>query len=168
MTSKSDRIDAAKAADRNADPITDEAGAHPVGVGIGAAAGGAAVGAAAGAVAGPVGAVVGAVAGAVAGGYAGKGVAESIDPTLEDAYWRENYQSRPYYDSTVEYNRYAPAYRYGWESQSKYVDKSFAEVEPELASGWSQVQGGSGLPWTSAKGAAQDAWDRVQQRKHRK
>src|SRR4051794_39583484 len=98
----------------NRDPISGEPGAHPVGTGIGAAAAGAAAGAAGGAVGGPVGAVAGAVVGAVAGGLAGKGVAESIDPTVEDAYWRENYASRPYHDASTSYDEYAPAYRYGW------------------------------------------------------
>jgi hypothetical protein len=78
------------------DPLSGEVGAHPVGVGIGAAAGGMAFGAAVGTVAGPLGMAVGALVGAVAGGLAGKGVAEAIDPTAEDAYWRANYASRAY------------------------------------------------------------------------
>src|SRR5262245_36683364 len=85
--------------DPNPDPITGEHGAHPVGVGVGAAATGAATGALGGAMAGPVGAVVGAVGGAIAGAMAGKGVAEAIDPTIEDDYWRANYHTRPYYDT---------------------------------------------------------------------
>src|SRR3954463_13774531 len=81
--------------DRNPDPITGAPGSHPIGTGVGAAGAGAA-GAAIGAVAGPVGAAVGAVVGAVAGGLAGKGVAEAVNPTEEDAYWRDNYSTRPY------------------------------------------------------------------------
>jgi len=79
-----------KPADANPDPLTGAPGSHPVGVGVGAA-GGAAAGAAIGSVGGPVGTVVGTAVGAVAGGLAGKGVAEAINPTLEDEYWRENY-----------------------------------------------------------------------------
>src|SRR5689334_18158256 len=101
--------------DRNPDPITGEPGSHPVGTGIGAAAVGAAAGAAGGAAAGPVGAVIGAVVGGVAGGYAGHEVAESIDPTAEDAYWREHHSKRPYYTQGTKYEDYQPAYRYGWE-----------------------------------------------------
>src|SRR5438270_508214 len=112
-------------ADANRDPISGEPGAHPVGAGVGAAAGGAAAGAAGGAMAGPVGAVVGAVVGGVAGGLAGKGVAESIDPTVEDTYWRENYTSRPYYESGSSYDEYSPAYRYGWESRSRHAGRSW-------------------------------------------
>src|SRR3954471_9273816 len=82
--------------DDNRDPLTGAPGAHPVGVGVGAAGGGATGAAIGTAVAGPVGTAVGAVIGAVAGGLAGKGVAESIDPTAEEAYWRENHRSQPF------------------------------------------------------------------------
>jgi hypothetical protein len=148
--------------DRNPDPITNEPGAHPVGVGVGAAAGGAAAGAAAGAVAGPVGAAVGAVVGGVAGGFAGKAVAEKIDPTTENAYWRDNYATRPYYDSSVTYDEFAPAYRYGWESRTRYPDRRFDDVESDLESGWTKAKAKSKLGWEKAKLAARDAWDRVE------
>ncbi|MDB5945892.1 MAG: hypothetical protein JWQ33_918, partial [Ramlibacter sp.] len=68
----------------NNDPITGEAGAHPVGTGVGAT-GGAVAGATVGSVAGPVGTVVGAVVGAVVGGLAGKEVAEHANPTAGGA-----------------------------------------------------------------------------------
>src|SRR5512145_492740 len=106
--------DKAGGADANRDPITGTPGAHPVGTGVGAA-GGAAAGAAIGAVAGPVGAAVGLVAGAVAGGLAGKGVAEKIDPTVEDGYWKDNYSKRPYATGNVSYDTYRPAYKMGYE-----------------------------------------------------
>lgn len=70
--------------DLNADPITGEPGAHPVGTGVGAA-GGAVAGAAVGAIGGPVGAIVGGAVGAVVGGLAGKGAAEAVNPTEEEA-----------------------------------------------------------------------------------
>ena len=60
------------------DPITGEAGAHPVGVGVGAVGAGIA-GAAIGAIAGPLGALVGAAIGVVAGGIAGHEIASSDD-----------------------------------------------------------------------------------------
>ena len=146
--------------DRNPDPITDEPGAHPVGVGVGATGGGVA-GAAIGSVAGPIGTAVGAAIGAVAGGLAGKAVAEQIDPTVEDAYWRENYQSRPYVDQDAEYDTYRPAYRYGWESSGRYADRPFEEVEPNLANDWKTARGTSTLEWSDAKAAARDAWERT-------
>jgi hypothetical protein len=159
MASKS--RDRASDPDRNPDPITNAPGAHPVGVGIGAAAGGAAAGAAAGAVAGPAGAAVGAVVGAVAGGYAGKAAAEAVDPTREDAYWRENYQTRPYYDPTIQYEQVGPAYRHGWEARQRHPGKRFEDVESELEQGW-RTQSKSKLSWQKARNATRDAWDRVE------
>ena len=147
--------------DLNPDPLTGTPGAHPVGTGVGAA-GGAAAGAAAGAViGGPVGAVVGGVAGAVAGGLAGKGVAEAIDPTSEDAYWRETYPTRPYY-SGEPYENYQPAYQFGWEAFGRYSDRKFSDVESELQSDWEKSEHGAKLSWEHAKSAASDAWHRVE------
>lgn len=147
--------------DANADPITGEPGAHPVGVGVGAATGGALAGAAAGTVAGPIGTVAGAVIGGVAGAFAGKRVAESIDPTAEDAYWREEYPNREYYHDDVTYDAYAPAYRHGWESRVRYNDRSWAEVEPQLQTEWEQTPSSRDLAWERARRASRDAWDRI-------
>lgn len=148
--------------DNNPDPITGAPGAHPVGTGVGAASAGAA-GAAIGAVGGPVGIAVGAVVGAVAGGLAGKGVAEAVNPTAEEAYWRNSYKTRPYYDANLDYDHYGPAYRYGWESRSRFRDRRFEDVEPELEKNWSSSRGRSSLDWTRARHATRDAWERVDQ-----
>lgn len=145
----------------NRDPITGAPGAHPVGTGTGAAGGGMAGAAMGGVVAGPVGAVIGAAVGAVAGGLAGKGVAEKINPTLEDTYWRDNYASRPYAQADAAYDSYQPAYRYGWESRERYAGKKFDEVENDLGNGWDKARGASHLAWNDAKQATRDAWDRV-------
>jgi phage tail tape-measure protein len=151
--------------DRNEDPITGAPGAHPVGVGAGAALGGAAAGAAAGAVAGPAGAVVGAVVGGVAGGYAGKAAAEAIDPTEEDAYWKENHAKREYYDKNFTYDDYGPAYRYGWESRTRYAEREYTDVEPALERDWQTARTNSRLPWPKAKSAVRDAWQRAERRR---
>jgi len=144
----------------NRDPITGAPGAHPVGTGFGAVVGGAAAGAATGTVAGPAGTLVGAAVGAVLGGLAGKGVAELIDPTAEDAYWRENYKSRDYVgDST--YDEFGPAYAYGVEAFSTYPSRPFDEIEPELSRKWTSARGKSSLEWDRAKHATRDAWTRV-------
>ena len=145
----------------NRDPITGEPGAHPVGTGAGVAGGGA-TGAAIGAVVGgPVGAVIGGAIGAVAGGLAGKGAAEAVNPTVEDAYWRDNYRSRPYAKADLGYDTYRPAYQYGWESRSRYEGRKFDDVEGDLASGWDKARGTSKLAWADAKGATRDAWHRI-------
>src|SRR5271156_863941 len=90
------KIDLPPTGRRNADPLTNAPGSHPIETGIGAAAVGAASAMAVGAVTGPVGAAIGAAVGAVAGGYAGKGVGEMIDPTIDDNWLRDNFSSRPY------------------------------------------------------------------------
>src|SRR5436190_14090161 len=120
---------------RHADPITGAPGMHPVGTGLGALAGGAAAGAAVGTVAGPVGTAIGAAVGAIAGGLAGKGVAEAIDPTAEELYWRENYRSRPY-AADRSYDDLGPAYTYGMENFVRNPGRSFEDVEPDLARDW--------------------------------
>lgn len=147
--------------DANRDPITGAPGAHPVGTGVGAAVGGAAAGAAAGTVVGPVGTVIGAAVGAVVGGLAGKGVAEAIDPTREDAYWRDNYGSRPYVEQGASYDDYGPAYGLGVDAYSRNPGRTFEDVEPEMSSRWGTSAGSSRLPWSNARHAAQDAWNRA-------
>jgi hypothetical protein len=69
-------------------------------------------------------------------GLAGKGVAEKIDPTVEDAYWRENYTTRPYYKKGATYETYQPAYRTGYEGRTRYTGRSFEEAETDLRSGY--------------------------------
>ena len=153
--------------DANRDPISGAPGAHPVGVGVGAAAGGVAAGAAIGAVAGPVGAAIGAAIGAVAGGLAGKGVAESIDPTVESAYWKDNYASREYVDSGASYDDYGPAYSYGVDSFGRHAGRSFSDVEADLGRDWDRNRGGSSLSWDKARSATRDSWDRLSDRVER-
>ncbi len=147
--------------DANRDPLSGTPGSHPVGTGVGAILGGAAAGAAAGTVVGPVGTVVGAAAGAVVGGLAGKGVAEAIDPTQEDAYWRDNYTDRPYVTQGSSYDDYGPAYGFGVDAVGRNPGRTFDEVEPEMSREWSTRSGGSSLRWDRAKDAARDAWDRA-------
>lgn len=147
--------------DSNPDPITGAPGAHPVGVGVGTAAGGAAAGALGGAVAGPVGVVIGAVAGGIAGALAGKGVAEAIDPTAEDAYWREHYSSRPYVKKGTAYETYQPAYLYGAMAHEKHRGQAFDEVEADLSKGWTKARGKSPLAWNKVREAVRDSYDRT-------
>ena len=148
--------------DENHDPLTGASGSHKVGTAAGAVAGGAA-GAAVGSAGGPVGTVVGAAVGAVVGGFAGKGIAEQIDPTVEDAYWRDNFMSRPYASGST-YDEYEPAYRYGWDSYSRYPGRRFDEVESDLSHDWDRAKGESKLTWDRAKVATRDAWNRVSDR----
>jgi hypothetical protein len=124
----------------------------------GGVAGGAVTGALAGGVTGPVGAAIGAAAGAVVGAMAGRAKA---DPVVEDAYWRDNFRSRPYVDSSATYDDYAPAYRHGIDAHTRYPDRSFDEIESDLGRDWSTARGTSSLEWERAKHATRDGWTRV-------
>lgn len=161
-TGKKKDVDDLRKGSPNRDPITGAPGAHPVGTGLGAAAGGMAAGAAAGSVAGPAGAIAGAAVGAVVGGLAGKGVAEHIDPTIEEAYWAENYTREPYYEKGYTYQDYHPAYRTGWEARTRYPGKSFDEIDRDLAADYEKNRGQSKLDWERNKAAARAAWNRFE------
>ena len=145
----------------NRDPITKTPGAHPVGVGAGAAGAGAAGAAIGGAMGGPIGAVVGAAVGAVAGGLGGKAAAESVNPTVEDTWWRKNYIGRAYVRQNEPYETYRPAYQYGWQARMMHGDRQWEDIERDLAVGWPQSRGNSKLEWSDARHAAKDAWDRI-------
>lgn len=145
---------------RNADPITDTPGSHPIETGIGAALAGAATGIAVGAVAGPIGAAIGAAAGAIAGGYAGKGVGELIDPTTEDNWLRDNFASRPYVKEGESYETYVPDYRYGATAESRYTGQSFDEVEPELRLEYDRSAAAKLRKWEHVRPAISDAYNR--------
>jgi hypothetical protein len=149
-------------ADVNADPISGAPGAHPVGTGLGAA-GGAAAGAAIGTmVGGPVGTLAGGAIGAVAGGLAGSAAGEAVNPTVEDAYWRQNYSTRPYVKRSEPYDRYRPAYKYGWEARETYRGKTFTDIESSLQSDWERKRRENELSWNDARGPVRDAWEHVE------
>jgi uncharacterized protein (TIGR02284 family) len=150
---------AAEDKDLNRDPISDETGAHPVGTGLGAT-GGAVAGAAAGSLGGPLGAAIGGVVGAVVGGLAGKAAAEAVNPTAEEAHWRENYSREPYYEQGRSFDDYAPAYRLGLTGRTRYGG-DWDMVEPNLESEWESARGGSSLSWPEARPASRAAWDRI-------
>ncbi len=147
--------------DTNPDPLTGEPGSHPVGTGAGTAGGGltgAAVGAA---IAGPVGAAVGAVVGGVAGAYSGRGVAEAVNPTVEETFWRENHASQEWARDGSAYDLYAPAYRTGYEGVMKYAGRDYEEAETDLAVDYRKHDPSTALPWDRARPAVKAAWQGV-------
>lgn len=152
----------------NRDPITGEPGSHPFGTTVGAVtgiaagvAGAAAAGAGIGSATGPVGTVAGAVIGGIVGGLAGSSIAEDINPTTEDAYWRENYTNRDYIATGSTYDIYQPAYRYGVDAYVRHQGRSFDEIEPALRQEWNTARGTSELEWDEARNATRDAYERL-------
>ena len=147
--------------DANRDPLTGTPGAHPVGVGVGAIAGAAAAGAAAGTMAGPAGTFVGGAVGAVAGAMVGKAAAEAIDPTVEDAYWKEHYAEAPYYQPGKTYKDYAEAYRIGYEGRARHRSRTFEEAEADLEVEYNKRRLQDAMSWKECREPAKAAWDRV-------
>jgi hypothetical protein len=110
---------------------------------------------------GPIGTAAGLVVGAVVGGLAGKAVAEKMDPTVEDRYWKDNFARQPFYKDGREYKAYAPAFRTGYLGYAKYSGKTFDEVEDELEADYLRERQGSAIDWADARPATRAAWDRV-------
>jgi hypothetical protein len=81
----------------------------------------------------------------------------------EDNYWFENFSSRPYALGADYYDRFRPAYRYGFESAQSHLGRQWDEAEPDLQAGWERYphRADSGSTWDEIKGAVRDAWDRV-------
>jgi len=80
--------------------------------------------------------------------------------TTEDQYWRTNYASRPYAATSVSYDEYAPAYRYGYDTRRRYQGQRFDDLEQDLARDWPHMRDSSKLTWEQARPAVRDSWDR--------
>jgi hypothetical protein len=87
---------------------------------------------------------------------------DEIDPTTEDAYWRENYRQRAYVPPGDAYDPYDAAYRTGYENYNRFRGRSFDDVEAELRKDYERRSGGAGFTWERAKDAARDAWQRLE------
>ncbi len=81
----------------------------------------------------------------------------------EDNYWHENFSSRPYALGPDFYDRFRPAYRYGYESGAQGAGRRWDDAEPDLRTGWEQYRQreGQDSTWDDIKDAVRDAWDRV-------
>ena len=94
------------------------------------------------------------------GSASGRGIADMLDPAGEEAYWRENFTTQPYYETGLTYDDYHPGYRVGWEGRARYEGRSFDEVESELRAAYERNRRGSRLGWDRSRHAARAAWDR--------
>ena len=83
-----------------------------------------------------------------------------IDPTVEEAYWAENYRREPYYERGYTYADYHPGYRTGWEARARYVGRAYEEIERELETYYNRNRGSSRLGWDKNRHAARAAWQR--------
>ncbi|HET9465659.1 MAG TPA: hypothetical protein VFO71_09025 [Gemmatimonadales bacterium] len=81
----------------------------------------------------------------------------------EDNFWAENFSSRPYALGPDFYDRFRPAFRYGFESAHHNMGRTWEEAEADLRSGWDRYEyrGANPSAWDEVKEAVRDAWDRV-------
>jgi hypothetical protein len=81
----------------------------------------------------------------------------------EDNYWHENFTSRPYALGPDYYDRFRPAYRYGFESAQHHLGRSWDDAETDLRRGWDSYEHRGSEPgtWEQIKEAVRDSWDRV-------
>ncbi len=78
----------------------------------------------------------------------------------EEAYWRNNYISRPYVTGR-DYDTLIGGYRYGFEAATRYPGRSWDDVESDLRRDWERYEYRGASTWEQIKDAVRDAWDRV-------
>lgn len=84
----------------------------------------------------------------------------------ENAYWKNNYPSRPYYNSSRDYTYYEPAYRYGVDMYNRNQGKSYDELsQSDLSNGWMNARGKSSADWSDVQMATRDAYNRMYESK---
>jgi len=83
-----------------------------------------------------------------------------INPTAEEAFWRDAFKREPYYRASMGYDDYSPAYRVGYTGPLRR-EGTFDSLETQLEQDWLCVKGRSRLTWTEARLAARAAWRRV-------
>jgi hypothetical protein len=97
----------------------------------------------------------------LAGGLAKPGGSKKLDPAADEAYWKDHYESEPYYLKGYSFDDYRPAYRTGREGRARYAGKSFAEAENDLQFDYETNRGASRLEWEGCRDAVRAAWDRI-------
>lgn len=79
----------------------------------------------------------------------------------EENYWHENFTSRPYALGPDYFDRFRPAYRYGFESAAHHMGRTWEDAEPDLRGGWERYEHRGESTWEEIKDAVKDAWDRI-------
>jgi hypothetical protein len=88
---------------------------------------------------------------------------DKITPdSKDDDYYRSDWDTN-YAALGGAYDDYAPAYRYGSESRSKFANRNWDEVETDLRSDWDSRYNTSGEPstWEKFKAAVRHGWDKI-------
>ena len=90
------------------------------------------------------------------------GMAERVDPAVEEAFWRENYLREPYYERGYTFDDYYPAYRTGWEGRMRYAGLTYEQCERDLQRDYQRNRGKSQLEWAKNRHAVRAGWDRFE------
>lgn len=88
------------------------------------------------------------------------GVDAVADSCTEDAYWHAAFRSEGYYNPSLDYEDYAPAYCVGYVGFAQYRG-SFEDAQKCLWANWERIRGDSRLPLEDAQLAMRAAWDRM-------
>jgi stress response protein YsnF len=80
-----------------------------------------------------------------------------------DADFRKHYETAAATRSGATYERYVPAYRYGYTfaTDQRYRDRDWTEIEPEARRSWEEQHAGT---WEQFKDAIRYAWDTIRGR----
>ena len=90
-----------------------------------------------------------------------------IDPTTEDNWLRDHFDSFTYPEESETFESYEPAYRYGGQVEAKYGDTGWDAVVDDVEND-GPIRGLPGLKWPKARDAVKDSYERtVQIRKDR-
>ena len=89
-------------------------------------------------------------------------IAETVNPAVEEAFWRENYLREPYYERGYNFDDYYPAYRTGWEGRVRYYGLTYEQCERDLQRDYLRNRGTSQLDWARNRHAVRAAWERFE------
>lgn len=129
--------------------------------------GGGVLGAVVGAVVGGTpGLTLGAVAGGAAGAIIGHRLSEAADPRGDLGHFQQVFRTTPYYADGMNWDDYAPAYRYGLDTYTTHGGQPFATAASALAEDWGRVRGVSRLSWEQAQPAVEHAWRELDDNLH--
>jgi hypothetical protein len=88
----------------------------------------------------------------------------SGDWNRDESWWRDNWRNRPYATADRGFDYYSPAYRYAYDSRTRYAGRDWNDVEGDLRMGWEKFESKTDSTWENIKDAVRDAWDRLTNR----
>jgi hypothetical protein len=75
-----------------------------------------------------------------------------------DSVFRDDFRTR-YGTKGFEYEKYRPAYQYGWAARDRFEDRDWTTIEPELHADWQNTHPTEA--WEDVREAVRYAWQRV-------